>query len=76
MLESARMWFNLASEFETDSENVLFGSSIVAMKQLRYHDSLTNINELIHKMEVGKKKIVPVYYYIRGLCHKELGNHK
>lgn len=36
MLESARLWFNLSSDFETDSENIIFGISLVALKQLRY----------------------------------------
>lgn len=36
MLESARLWFNIAFEFQTDSENVLFGISLVALKQLRF----------------------------------------
>lgn len=75
MLESARLWFNLAKEFQTDSENVLFGVSLVALKQLRYSESLAGINELIHKLESSSKSILPVYFYIRALCNKELQNH-
>ena len=73
MLESARLWFNLANEFESDSENVLFGISLVALKQLRYKESLAGINQLIQKIEANGKKAQSVYYYVRALCSKELG---
>lgn len=76
MLESARMWFNLARQFQTDSENVLFGVSLVALKQLRYSQSLAGICELISKITSANKPVLSVYYYIRALCHKQLGNYK
>ena len=67
----------MANEFEkVDTEKILFGISVVALKQLRYKDALSSINELIHKFDIDKKKILPVYFYIRALCHKELGNHR
>ena len=76
MLDSARLWFNLSSEFKSDSENVPFGIALVGLKQLRYRESLQGINQLIQKLESSGKKPQTIYYYVRALCYKELGQFK
>ena len=69
----SKVWFNLANEFESDSESVIFGLALVSLKQLNYNESLKYINDLMQKLAASKKKIQLVYYYIRSLCYKELG---
>lgn len=32
------------------------------------------MNQLIHKIEASGKRAQTIYYYIRALCFKELGN--
>lgn len=73
MLSYANNWFELAKEFDTDTENVSFGLALVRVKQLDYEAGLKEVNELIQRLEGQKKKVDMTYYYLRALCFKKLG---
>jgi tetratricopeptide (TPR) repeat protein len=73
MLSYAKSWFELAKEFETDTENVSFGLALVQIKQLQFAAGLREIDEIIQTLEGQKKKVDMTYYYIRALCYKQLG---
>lgn len=73
MLSYAKNWFELAKEFETDTENVSFGLALVQIKQLQFAAGLKEIDEIIQSLESQKKKVDMTYYYIRALCYKQLG---
>jgi len=47
MLSYAKNWFELAKEYETDSENVSYGLALVQIKQLQYKPALKEIDDLI-----------------------------
>ena len=49
-----------------------FGMAIVNLKQMKFQECYTIVEELIKKYEVGKKQSKLVYHYIRALCSKKL----
>ena len=50
MLSYAKNWFELAKEFETDTENVSFGLALVQIKQLQFAAGLKEIDEIIQSL--------------------------